>query len=91
MKGYIHTIIFLGLSIQFVTAQENFAPLGAKWTYSTELSFPPYTFGPYVLEVVAIEMFQGKMCSKINIPDSPWGYWIDDQLYVYEVNDSVFY
>ncbi|MEQ1745392.1 MAG: T9SS type A sorting domain-containing protein [Saprospiraceae bacterium] len=77
------------------TAQvAEFAPVGAKWYYSEQAFFPP-PFGvfPHIVEVVAKEVYQGKLCSKligIGSTSAPSA-TVPDPLYVYEQNDSVFF
>ena len=70
----------------------DFAPLGAKWYYSEE-AFAPPPFGafPHILEVVAKENYQGKLCSKIINTLGPASATVPDPLYMYSQNDSVFF
>jgi hypothetical protein len=67
----------------------DFAPLGAKWYYSEQAFIPP-PFGefPHVVEVVAKETYQGRLCSKLTGVASGT---VPEPLYMYTQNDSVFF
>jgi len=88
----IYLLFFLCILIYTKSkAQSSFAPLGAKWTYTTSLIVPPGARGPYTITVEAIEEYQGKLCSRIHIPFDSAGPWIADSMFVYEQNDSVYF
>ncbi|MFZ4634448.1 MAG: T9SS type A sorting domain-containing protein [Saprospiraceae bacterium] len=87
-------LLFLFITFHFfghaVAQIPEFAPLGARWTYSqTDYAPAPY-FAEYprVIEVVAKEMYQGKLCSKLIGVDSTTA---PIPLYLYQQHDSVWY
>lgn len=91
---------FIVFSLMIATVQlnaQNFAPLGAKWTYTYADHLPfSFTYRPCEATVGAIEMFQGRMCSRLDFhPIPPWGamphIWTGDTIYLYENNDSVYF
>ena len=92
MKNILLLLILFCLSSSPLAAQGDFAPVGATWTYSEfYIGTPPWRFIPYTIEAQSIDLFQGRMCSRISLPFSEAGSWIGDFLYVYEENDSVHY
>lgn len=75
----------------------SFAPLGATWTYTFADHFPfTFTYRPFVTTVSAVEMYQGRLCSRLPLDKaqgtgSNLDFWILDTLYIHEANDSVFF
>jgi hypothetical protein len=89
-------LFFISLSLLFSLScflygqTIDFAPLGAKWYFSVSDLSPPPPNGefPHVIEVESIEMYHGKLCSKlVNISLET----VPDPLYIYTQNDSVFF
>ena len=77
------------LSLQTIAQTNDFAPVGARWYYDGYYIAPPRIF-PYILESVAKETVQGKVCSKLVA--SPKGEVPRlDSIYVYTQNDTVYF
>ncbi len=86
------TLFTLALFVGQLTAQSDFAPLGATWTYTFADHIPMFpTYRPIVFVVDDIVTWQGQQCSKIIVPDPPPINGDFDTLYLFDRNDSVFY
>ncbi len=81
------TFYFFG---QAIAQTPEFAPVGARWTYSqTDYAPAPYFEEyPRVIEVIAKEMYHGKLCSKLIGVDSTT---VPIPLYLHQQHDSVWY
>ena len=65
----------------------DFAPVGAKWYYTQPHIVQPKII-PHIIECIAIEQFEGKLCSKLVTSDvGP----LPSPTYVYSQNDTVFF
>ncbi len=75
---------------QIYAQSTDFAPLGAKWYY-TEESYAPPRITPFIVEVVAKEMYAGKLCSKITSSKFHPSTSLPEPCYLYTQNDTVFF
>ncbi len=74
---------------QSAAQSAEFAPVGAKWTYSNyQIYTPPISETPHVVTVEAKELYQGKLCSKLVNTGS---ITTPEPLYLYQQNDTVFF
>lgn len=86
-KSVLSLCLFLPL---FLTAQHEFAPLGAKWYYSYVQWFPPSGDEIIELEVTGIDTIQGRACKRIH-SSLHWGCSdCNSDLHVYQENGKVF-
>ncbi|RLD18603.1 MAG: hypothetical protein DRI69_10020 [Bacteroidetes bacterium] len=84
-------LLVLALYVCQLTAQSDFAPLGAAWTYTYVDHIPMFpTYRPIVFVVEDIVTWQGHLCSKIIVPEPPVNGDFDT-LYLFDRNDSVYY
>jgi len=89
MTRTLLSVVLFMLALSAFAQQYDFAPVGARWTYSSRSNFPG-DFGNYprVVEVESEEFFQGRLCRKlVGIATSG----LPDPLYVYSQQDSVFF
>ncbi len=86
-------LILLLLFIQsFVSAQSEFAPIGAEWYYQYQDYISPYGLGYFKYECVGDSLVKGQVCRQIEnmrvqsdstvLPGAP--------IFVFERNDTVF-
>jgi hypothetical protein len=66
MTRTLLSVVLFMLALSAVAQQYDFAPVGARWTY-TSLSEIPGNFSTYprVVEVESEEFFQGRLCRKL--------------------------
>lgn len=86
-------MLFL-LTIASESKPQEYAPVGAKWTYSWEDDIFPYPQHPYFLQVIRKDTIKGKEVSIIkDQTDELRKYWQDGsgELAVYEEEKKVWY
>ncbi|MFM9951646.1 MAG: T9SS type A sorting domain-containing protein [Saprospiraceae bacterium] len=89
MKRTLLSVVLFMLALSAFAQQYDFAPVGARWTYSSLSEIPgDYSTYPRVVEVESEEFFQGRLCRKlVGIATSG----LPDPFYVYSKQDSVFF
>jgi hypothetical protein len=87
MKKYllVHLLVFSAM-FNLAAQSIDFAPVGAKWYYN-ELNFALKII-PHVIESVAKENYQGKLCNKLLSSSDDI---VPNPAYVYTENDTVYY
>lgn len=92
MKTFVAIILW---TISILLNAQSWAPIGAKWYYSSSAGgLAPTRSEYYLYEVIGEEIYEGKLCKKINI--TYYKYQNGDTaylapLYTYESNDKVYY
>jgi len=86
MTRTLLSVVVLMSALPAFAQQYDFAPVGARWTYSSTSAIP----GDFPHEVVveSEEIFQGQLCRKLT---GVIGNGLPNPLYVYSQNDSVFF
>lgn len=86
MKLHLIALLFFYTGFNLFAQNADFAPVGAKWTY-TERDFALRDI-PHIMESVAKENYQGKLCSKlVSSGVGP----LPSPTYIYSQNDTVFF
>ncbi len=88
MKQYLFLFAFTVSKLQAFAQTTDFAPVGATWYYSEVSFIIPYPEKFRLVEVTGEEVFQGKLCRKI---EGLTGCGLHNPCYVFSQNDSVFY
>jgi len=88
MKEFFLLFAFTVSSLQAFSQASDFAPVGATWYYSETSTIMPYPEKFRLVEVTGEEVFQGKLCRKI---EGLTGCGLPNPCYVFSQNDSVFY
>ncbi|MDZ4680730.1 MAG: T9SS type A sorting domain-containing protein [Saprospiraceae bacterium] len=86
MTRTLPSVVLFLFAFSAFAQQYDFAPVGARWTY-TSTSAMPGEF-PHDLVVESEELFNGQLCRKIT---GAIGNGLPNPLYVYSRNDSVFF
>ena len=88
MKQYLFLFAFAVSSLQTFAQTTDFAPVGATWYFREISTIIPYPEKFRLVEVTGEEVFQGKLCRKIQ---GLTGCGLPNPCYVFSQNDSVFY
>ena len=86
-----YTFLFLFIPIGHISAQTEWAPVGAKWYYSTPYLIPPYDNNDCTLfESIGDTIISGKNCRIIEVKNCR-GQQIISREFFYQKNDSLYY
>lgn len=86
MTRTLLSVVLFMLALSASAQQYDFAPVGARWTYSSRSDVSGEF--PHDLVVESEELFNGQLCRKIT---GVIGNGLPNPLYVYSRNDSVFF
>lgn len=83
--------LFLFIPVEHIYAQTEWAPVGAKWYYSTPYLTPPYDYdGCTLFESIGDTTINGKSCRIIEIRKCGEQQVISRE-FLYQTNDSLYY
>ncbi len=88
MKLLVVSAIFICFSVNCFTQTNEFAPIGAKWWYSTHDLYPLIT--PLTLESTADTVIEGKVCHILHFDPVLNNVNGDRNLYIYNEEGQVF-
>ena len=88
MKNLV-LIFFFSIAFKSLYAQTNiFAPVGAKWWYSTQDFFPAEY--PLTIDVYSDTLIEGKICSILTFSPNPNNVNDDRNIYLYQEEDIIY-
>lgn len=82
--------LFLFIPVEHIYAQTEWAPVGAKWYYSTPYVLPPFIVDCTLFESIGDTTISGKSCRIIEIRKCG-GQQVITREFLYQKNDSLYY